>query len=180
MNSVIIQSWWTKLPKEKQAPTLIHNILIYQTHLKHTPKHSTHPYPIVKPWEGFFVSFGNTSAWFELWLLRHPLQRWLSLRNTWLVTQLDKEPGHRPQGSFFVLEIFVDFNNWSFGPLFFFFSSHTVNSHSYILNSPIKNELWNPKPLSSSPIKTQPRIPSLSPLPMTCVAPGVLYNVQIL
>lgn len=53
-----------------------------------------------------------------------------------------QEPGYPyPPGSF-VLEIFVDLDNWSFACLGFL--SHTSNSCSYVLNSAVNSELVKP------------------------------------
>lgn len=65
---------------------------------------------------------------------------------------LDPEPDHLPHCGSFVLEILVDFDN--FWALDFDFS-HALNSHSYVLNSPIKGDSGKPYIPTLNPNKSR-------------------------
>lgn len=85
-----------------------------------------------KPWHWALFAWASTS------------KRTLSNKHTLPDTEVDQEPGHLPRhelkGPLFQRSGLISITIWATHH----FSSHTLNSHSYAFNPPIKNEPIRP------------------------------------
>ena len=98
--------------------------------------------------QGHDLSFGCHGVHFK-----EPSTSKLALSDRHIASHtLDPGPGYLPHCGSFVLEIFVDFDN--FWALVFDFS-HALNSHSYVINSPLKGDPGKPYAPTLNPNKSR-------------------------